>query len=117
MVAGCMNQTVAVPVSAGSARLPEGDVLEVEMGEVNPSVGDAWFLVDPPESGVLIAIGRDIDSEDVPGAGGPMTWSFAAQRRGTATLTFQYCYRSTLKDCEGDGEPAPEPVRLRVTVE
>jgi len=118
LVAGCVNRTVTVPLSAGSVRVPEGDILEVEMGEVNPSIGDAWFLVDPPESGVLIAIGRDIESDDVPGSGGPMTWSFAAHRAGTATLTFQYCYQTTLQDCRAKNEePAPDPVRLRVTVE
>ena len=117
--AGCVGPgVVEVPVSAGSARVAQGEVLRVAMGEVNESVGDSWYLVERPDPAVLAEDGVDHDSDcDQPGCGGRLAWSFRATGRGSTEVVFRYCYRSRPPDCAPGPDRGPaDPVTLRVTV-
>jgi hypothetical protein len=117
---GCGGpRVVTVNVSAGSARLAAGEILRVDFGELNESVGDSWYVVGAPDPAVLTERQRDYDLEcDNPGCGGHLWWTFTATGAGSTTVVFRYCYRSRPGD---DCAPAPggqsnQPVTLNVTV-
>jgi hypothetical protein len=115
-LAGC-GGPVKVDVGAGSAGLGKGDVLEVNLGDLSPSIGDAWFVQTAPDPAVLADRGHHLSGCDRPGCSGTMTWQFAAIGKGTTTITFRYCYRSRLDSCDpGPGRGPKDPVRLSVTV-
>jgi predicted secreted protein len=111
-------RVVTVPVGAGSAHVEAGEVLQVDLGEVNPSIGDAWFLVHPPDAAVLGEGEESFESEcDEPGCGGRATWTFTARSPGTTRLEFRYCYRSRPDDCQPQPDRGPSGiVALTVTV-
>jgi hypothetical protein len=117
--AGCGGpSTVEVQVGDGSARVKRGDVLRVDLGEVNASIGDSWYLVEKPDPAILDEGERDYDTDcDEPGCGGRMAWLFTARGPGTTTLVFRYCYRSRPDNCEPQPDRGPDqPVNLAVTV-
>jgi predicted secreted protein len=119
-IAACTGPAVVdVPVDRGSARLAVGEVLRVDLGEVNESIGDSWYLVTPPDPAVLDDDGRDYDSEcDMAGCGAHVTWDFVAAGPGSTALVFRYCYRSRPADCEAEPSRGPvEPVTLNVVVD
>ena len=116
---GCFSaRTVTVRADAGSAHLAPGEALRVELGAVNSSIGDAWFLTTPPDGAVLRDRGRLYRGDcDAPGCGGKLTWEFTAAGKGTTTVVFRYCYRSTVDRCDtGPGRGPAAPVNLTVTV-
>jgi hypothetical protein len=120
LAVGCGGpRVVDVTVSAGSARLAAGEVLRVDFGAMNESVGDSWYIVGAPDPAVLAEKERDYDLDcDNPGCGGHLWWTFTATGVGSTTVVFRYCYRSRPGD---DCAPAPggqsnQPVTLSVTV-
>ena len=118
--AGCAGaRVVDVRVSAGSARLAAGETLRVDVGALNESVGDSWYVVGAPDPAVLIEKERDYDLDcDNPGCGGHLWWTFTATGAGSTTVVFQYCYRSRPgADCApAPGGQSNQPVTLNVTV-
>lgn len=120
-VSGCSMPDVTVAHDAGSATVAVGETLRVDFGEVNPSVGDNWFLVGEPDAAVLTEVGSETEEvSDCDGTGCPaeLTWDFEAVGEGETTLVFQYCFRTGPEDCMGDSNdgPAPAPVELTVQV-
>jgi len=119
LASGCGGGSeVEVGVGDGAATVTTGDTLRVDLGAANPSVGDSWHLIGPPDPAVLTDRGDDYTADcDMPGCGGSLAWRFAAAGKGQTTLVFRYCYRSGPDDCQ----PAPDrgpatPVALTVTV-
>ena len=89
---GCGGaRVVAVPVEAGSAHVAVGEILRVELGPANPSIGDAWYLVGLPDATVLGDGEEFFDPEcDEPGCGGRAGWTFprrARARRRSCSVT------------------------------
>ena len=121
LLAGCGGpRTVEVDVTAGAVQLAVGEVLRVDLGKVNSSIGDSWYLVGTPDSAVLSEGKEDYDSEcdaHAVGCGGRLAWVFSARGPGMTTLVFRYCYQSSLKDCKPQpNRGPPEPVQLAVSV-
>lgn len=104
-----------VPYTQPSATLAVGETLVVDLGEINPSVGDAWELTTEPDADVLAAGEQESDSEsDAPGSPSHLVHRFEATGAGTTTIGFTYSYRGTEGDPEGRTEdPTPE---ITVTV-
>ena len=68
----------------------------MDMGEVNPSVGDSWFVVSGADGSVLGEGERDSVSHcDAGKAGcdGRLAWDFPAAHAGETDLVLRYCYR------------------------
>jgi predicted secreted protein len=109
---------VSVPVDAGAASLPAGETLRVELGNANPSVGDSWHLIGPPDPAVLVDTGQvPGDDCDSPGCQTTADWTFTAAAPGTTAVVFRYCYRSAPPACEPMPDRAPDiPLTLTVTV-
>lgn len=111
-----------VDAGAGSVRVGTQGELRVRVGEAGASIGKWWFLTGEPDPAVLEELGTHVEGcEDTSGAAtgcsGTLIWTFRPVAPGTTSLTFQYCWRSSPDDCHGrGGAPAPDPVRLRVTV-
>lgn len=110
-------EPVTVPYTAGEVTLEVGQVLVVDFGEVNPSIGDGWAVTTPPDDAVLgegDATYPD-DGQSAPGSGATLHYEFEAVGAGTTTIGFTYSYRGEEGDPEGRTEdPTPE---LTVTVE
>ena len=111
-------RVVTVPVEAGSAHVAVGEILHIDLGPANESIGDGWFLVTAPDAAVLGDGEETFESEcDQPGCGGRAGWSFPARGEGTTSVVFRYCYRSTSDDCQPEPDRGPaEPVSFTVTV-
>jgi len=120
LLAGCGAGTVEVRATDGSAQLGKGQVLRVDLGAVNPSIGDAWYLTGAPDPAVLAEKGRDYRSDcgaGQAGCGGRLAWEFTARGKGSTTVAFRYCYRSGPDRCDpGPGRGPADPVRVTVTV-
>jgi predicted secreted protein len=119
VTAGCLGpKVINVDIDAGSARLARGETLRVNLGEVNYSIGDQWYLVSPPDAAILAEKDQEYDSECAnPGCGGRLHWRFTATGAGRTYVVFRYCYRTPPDRCA----PAPNgrtdtPVALNVTV-
>jgi predicted secreted protein len=121
LAVGCSGpavRTVAVTDKAASLRV--GEVLRVDIGEVNPSVGDSWFVVSGADGTILGEGERDYASDCAAGeagCGGRLAWEFPAVHAGETDLVLRYCYRSKLSDCKGSpgGDPS-QPVTIHVMV-
>lgn len=119
VASGCGGpRVVDVDVSAGSARLGAGETLRVDIGDVNPSIGDSWHLVTPPDSAVLAEKEQDYDPEcEETGCGSRLRWIFTAVKPGETTMVFRYCYRSRPDNCQAEpSRGIQDPVSLNVTV-
>jgi len=112
------TESISVPVDAGAASLPAGETLRVELGNANPSVGDSWHLIVPPDPAVLVDTGQvPGDDCDTPGCQTTADWTFTAAAPGTTAVVFRYCYRSAPPACEPMPDRAPDiPLTLTVTV-
>jgi hypothetical protein len=120
-VVGCgSDPVVVVGYDKGTASVPVGARLRVDLGTVSESIGDGWFLVGSPDAKVL----KDDGSVSGPGCGAGMAgcshtlyWQFTALAKGSTTIRLRYCYRSRPEKCDaGPGRGPAEPVMLLVTV-
>jgi hypothetical protein len=103
---------------SGAVAVALGEKVVVDLGYLNSSIGDGWFLVGQPDPAVLADEGEHYESEcDEPGCGGDLAWRFGTAGAGRTTITFRYCYRSRPPDCDPMPDRGPvEPVTLTVTV-
>lgn len=121
LAVGCSDPAVrTVAVTDKAASLHVGEVLRVDIGEVNPSVGDSWFVVSGADGTVLGEGERDYASDCAAGeggCGGHLAWEFPAAHAGETDLVLRYCFRTKLSDCKGrpGGDPS-QPVSIHVTV-
>lgn len=132
-VAGCSDSesggleeqpVVSVSYDAGAVSVPTGEMLRVEFGWINPSIGDSWYLVGEADASVLAEIGSDTyehpDCGDgMAGCDQGLNWEFKAVAPGETTVSFQYCYRSSPENCVGDdrGDDTAPPPPVHLTVE
>jgi hypothetical protein len=111
------SHSVDVKVSDASARLVVGELLRVDMGRVNTSIGDSWSLITRPDPAVLIEKEQQYDPVTCTGCDQGLKWTFAAVGAGTTRIVFRYCYRSSPPSCEpGPGRGPQDPVSLSLTV-
>jgi hypothetical protein len=110
-----------VRYDAGTARVRVQQLVVVDFGTVNTSIGDSWHLVTKPDPAVLTERGPMFESAcqaNQAGCDAQLRWEFKAAAAGTTSMVFRYCYRSQPTNCQ----PAPtdrgpaEPVTLDVTV-
>lgn len=95
--------------------LAEGDVLEVDFGTINQSIGDEWSVTQQPDASVLVTTIRPGDPNATPVAPGSDTQFslfYEAVGTGETSITFQYTYRGT-ETTPADG---PGTTTLTVTV-
>ncbi|THV23557.1 protease inhibitor I42 family protein [Glycomyces paridis] len=119
VLAGCSGADETVALDAETATVAVGETLRVDLGTVNASVGDNWYLVSGADTGVIAEGDKRTDGDDdCDGCSGELSWDFEALEAGETTLVFQYCFRTSLAECTGDASdgPPPEPVELAVTV-
>ncbi|MBV6507348.1 MAG: hypothetical protein JJLCMIEE_00392 [Acidimicrobiales bacterium] len=90
-----------------------GDEFLIEIRE-NPSVGDAWQLIEDPDRAVVEFVDEEFVSDDpeATGAGGETTFTFRATGSGSTTLEMGNCYR-----CADDQEKYTDTHTFDVTVE
>jgi predicted secreted protein len=116
---GC-SATRRVGVETGDVTVQKGETLAVELGGVNASIGDSWYLVSSGDRAVLGEPERKYDSDcpkDAAGCGGTLSYEFKAVGVGQTELVFRYCYRSGLDKCDpGPGRGPATPRTIRVTV-
>jgi len=119
LAAGCTS-TKEVGVDAGEVTVEKGQTLVVDLGAVNSSIGDSWYLIETGDRAVLGEGDRNFDSDCKGGAvgcGGTLTYEFEAVGAGQTRLVFKYCYRSGPTDCDpGPGRGPAEPRTITVTV-
>jgi predicted secreted protein len=120
-VPACGGPTRTVGYATGSATIKVNEVLRVDFGEVNASVGDAWYEVDGPDTKVLKDEGDKLHSDckaGEAGCGGHLYWEFLGVAKGSTSVRFRYCYRSSTANCQpGPGGRGPtDPVLFNVTV-
>ena len=126
VLAGCSggsgDDPVTIGVAARQVTLAEGEVLRVDLGPYNASIGDSWQVTGAPDPAVLHDDDQTIEPDPDCGAGqigcgGTLTWEFTAIGRGSTTIEFRYCYRSRVPDCDPGPDRGPaQPVTLGVTV-
>jgi hypothetical protein len=123
LATGCFGTpTIDARYDAGSVHLAIGELLRVEIGEVNTSIGDSWHVIGEPDRAVLGPGKSDLDYDDCPeghvGCSGRLWWTFPAVGKGVTGIVFRYCYRSRPgPDCAPEPSRGPaEPVTLTVTV-
>jgi hypothetical protein len=109
--------TVDVKVSDGTVRLVVGELLRVDLGRVNKSIGDSWYLVTRPDPVVLTEKDQQYDPAVCTGCEQSLKWTFSAAGAGTTTVDFRYCFRSSPENCKSEpGRGPQDPVSLSVTV-
>jgi predicted secreted protein len=119
-VPACRGATRTVGYATGGATIRVNEVLRVDFGDVNASIGDSWYEVDGPDTKVL----KDQGSHTVSsckageaGCGGHLYWEFLGVAKGSTSVRFQYCYRSSTSNCQpGPGRGPKDPVTFNVTV-
>lgn len=121
LVTGCNGGTTkTVAYAKGSASILVNDTLRVDFGDYNPSIGDSWYLVKSADPKVLKDHGQKLDSDCKPGeagCGGHLYWEFVGFAKGSTSVRFQYCYRSTRTNCQnGPGRGPKDPVNFTITV-
>ena len=119
-LAGCSGEQV-VRVDAASTSVVElavGETLALDLGEVNPSVGDAWEVAVEPDPAVLAPAEYHTDGGDGEVAGGSIEaeYRFEAVGPGTTTLELQYAYRGSTDPDETARRVADDRLVVTVTV-
>lgn len=115
---GGTDQTVSM--RSQTVHLAAGHGVRVEVGDVNPSVGDEWTVTRKPDPGVA-SVAEDYHSScrsGETGCGGSLAYIVRAKGNGTTTVEFQYCFRSSPgPDCQAKpSQSSNAPVRLVVDV-
>nr|WP_108870752.1 hypothetical protein [Tessaracoccus timonensis] len=104
------------PSSPTDLQIAVGDTERVVLGEVNPSVGDNYYItdgVDSPYATIKEGHG-DCPTDTPPGGCTYPVWAdMTGQKEGTFTFTVQYCFRTKLENCDTQGK---EPVVYTVKV-
>jgi hypothetical protein len=127
LAVSCSGPVVrTVAVTDKTASLHVGEVLRVDIGEVNPSVGDSWFVVSGADGadgadGAVLGEGERVYVSDCAageaGCGGHLALKFPAAHAGETDLVLRYCFRTKLSDCKGrPGDDPSQPVTIHVTV-
>lgn len=113
----CSSSTgpVSIDHTEPSATVSAGQKLTIDFGEVNPSVGDGWVVINTPDTSVISAGEQEVKPVDKKNAiGGPATLKFVfeAKKPGTTELEFEYRYRGNVPE-----DPAEQKQALiKVTV-
>lgn len=111
---------VVVEPSADSVTLEVGEVLVIDLGTINSSIGDGWEVAVEPDPTVLTPGESDTEylaDDDEDGGYSTMTYSFEAIAEGETTLELQYSFRGSTADADVlDQVDDPHP-RLTVIVE
>lgn len=98
---GAPSEKVTISRTDPRVTLNVGDVLEVDFGEVNSSVGDAWIIVTPPDSSVL-SVGEShekyLGKGGMVGAPSELSYTFKATGQGATTIEFEYRFRGAVPD-------------------
>jgi predicted secreted protein len=121
LVPACNGGTTkTVGYAKGSASILVNDTLRIDLGDYNSSIGDSWYLVKSPDKKVLKDYGQKLDSDckaGQAGCGGRLSWEFVGFAKGSTSVRFQYCYRSTRTSCQnGPGRGPKDPVNFTITV-
>ena len=118
LLSGCSSAPKAVTVDAasGTATVPVGGELTIELGEINPSVGESWVIVTDPDPAVLSGgteVTGEPEKDGLVGAPTQLSYAFTAVATGTTTVEFEYQLRGeTPKDAAEQRSAS-----VRVTVE
>lgn len=107
---------VSVPHTDTEVTLSQGDILEVDFGTINTSIGDEWTVTAQPDPNILVNSVRPAAPDATPAPPGSDTeyaMYFEAVGAGETSVTFQYTYRGT-ETTPADG---PGTTTLTVTVE
>ncbi|MEU6657643.1 protease inhibitor I42 family protein [Streptomyces sp. NPDC046821] len=102
------NRPTSHPVKDTSITAEPGERFTLTVDQ-NASTREYWYLVAPePDSSVLASRGRehasDSGGESAPGAGGRLTFTFEAKRKGTTRFTLLHC---TFTTCQGNTSTWP----------
>jgi hypothetical protein len=121
LVPACIGGTTrTVGYDKGGATIRVNDTLRVDLGDFNASIGDAWYEVKNPDKKVLKDYGQKLVSDckaGQAGCGGRLYWEFVGFAKGSTSVRFQYCYRSTRTNCQpGPGRGPKDSVIFNVTV-
>ena len=121
LVPACNGGTTkTVGYAKGNASILVNDTLRIDLGDYNSSIGDSWYLVKSPDKKVLKDYGQKLDSDckaGQAGCGGRLYWEFVGFAKGSTSVRFQYCYRSTRTNCQnGPGRGPKDPVNFTITV-
>jgi predicted secreted protein len=114
------GSTTTAGYQKGNASVLVNDVLCIDLGDYNSSIGDSWYLVKNPDKKVLKNEGQKLESTckaGEAGCGGRLYWEFLAYAKGSTSVRLQYCYRSTQTRCDnGPGRGPKDPVNFTITV-
>lgn len=105
-----------VEYMSSSVSLGLGEVLIVEFGEVNTSVGDAWVLTRAPDPAVLgegDERTRYLGDEGETGAPSELTYRFRAVGGGTTVIRFDYQFRGSVPEDPQDRRSAEITVTVK----
>lgn len=115
-LAGCSASEKIIDYTDTAATLAPGEVLIVDFGEVNATVGNAWVIVEEPDAAIL---GEGEERSDYlgesgeTGAASDLSYRFAAVGEGTTTIEFEYRFRGSVPEDPEDQKTAT----IEVTVE
>lgn len=105
-----------VDYTASAVTVSAGEILVVDFGEVNPSVGDDWVIITEPDPAVL----GEGDSEfttDAPdgmtGAPGELVYRFPTTGAGTTVIAFEYRFRGEVPEDIEDQKTAEITVTVK----
>ncbi|NUR73914.1 MAG: protease inhibitor I42 family protein [Hamadaea sp.] len=119
-LSGC-SSTEHAGVGVGSITIEKGQTLSIDLGKVNGSIGDSWYVVESGDRAILGEPDREYDSDchgGEVGCGGTLSYEFKAVGVGKTKLVFQYCYRSGPSNCDtssGRGPTTPQTIKVTVT--
>ena len=91
-----------------TATVADGGTVELTIGEVNASIGDAWSLTNVEPPGSVTLIDERYEGSECPEAGagcsqGTLIWTLQVDGDGTVTFAADNCYRGACPD-----DPNPE---------
>jgi len=123
MLAGCGSERssdgpVRLDADIRTATVESGDTLELTIGEVNSSIGDAWQLGAVTPGGAVTIVderyeGGDCASGAAGCSDGTLIWVIEVEGAGTVTFDADNCYRGA---CPGDEGAEPESERRTYTL-
>ncbi|PII81433.1 hypothetical protein BMH32_12790 [Leucobacter sp. OLJS4] len=115
--AGCapVAREVIIGYHTHSVTVPVGEILVVEFGTINSSVGDQWEITEGPDPKVLALDERKTtrsDPKEPIGAPHEFAYRFVARAKGTTTVGFEYRFRGEIPE-----DPARrDSSRITITV-